>query len=108
MYSLTGRLRRPFAHPSGVGGIIVYGTDIQTDAHTYGTDIQTDAHTYGTDIQTDAHTYGTDIQTDTPMGQTYRQTHMACAQRAWVRLNEKKRYIKNSFKIHYWGAYGTF
>ena len=44
----------------------------------YETDIQTGAHTYGTDIQTDAHTYGTDIQTDTPMGQTYRQTHMAC------------------------------
>ena len=30
------------------------------------------------------------------------------AQRAWVRLNEKKRYIKNSFKIHYWGANGMF
>ena len=41
-------------------------------------DRHTDRHTYGTDIQTDAHTYGTDIQTDTPMGQTYRQTHMAC------------------------------
>ena len=76
--SLKGRLRQLFARPSGVGGIIVYGTDIQTEAHTYGTDIQTDTHTYGTDIQTDAHTYGTDIQTDTPMGQTYRQTHMAC------------------------------
>ena len=29
-------------------------------------------------------------------------------QRAWVRLNEKKCHIKNSFKIHFWGANGMF
>ena len=66
-----------FGSPFG-GGRYNCIWDRHTDRHTYGTDIQTDAHTYGTDIQTDAHTYGTDIQTDTPMGQTYRQTHMAC------------------------------
>ena len=35
---------RPFARPSGVGGIIVYGTDIQTDTHMGQTYRQT--HTY--------------------------------------------------------------
>ena len=83
IYSRKGRLRRPFARPSGVGGIIVYGTDIQTDTHMGQTYRQTHTHmgqtyrqthtlmgqtyrqTHLWDRHTDRHTYGTDIQTDT-------------------------------------------
>ena len=69
-YSLKGRLRRPFARPSGVGGIIVYGTDIQTDTHM--------GQTYR--------------QTHTHMGQTYRQTHL------WDRHTDRHIWpVKNSF-----------
>ena len=68
-----------FCSPFG-GGRYNCIWDRHTDRRTQIWDRHTDrhTHTYGTDIQTDAHTYGTDIQTDTPMGQTYRQTHMAC------------------------------
>ena len=61
-YSLKGRLRRPFARPLGVGGIIVKNTIGYTHLG------QTDRHTYGKDRQTDTHMG----QTDTHMGQTYR------------------------------------
>ena len=60
-YSLKGRLRRPFARPSGVGGIIVKNAIGQT--HIW--DRHTDRRTNIWDRHTDRHTYGTDIQTDT-------------------------------------------
>ena len=76
-----GRLRRPFARPSGAGGVKVVEKlkmrqthiwDRHTDRHTYGTD----RLTYGTathtrDRHTDRLTYGTERQTHTHMGQTH-------------------------------------
>ena len=37
----------------------------------------------------------------------YLPNNLDRAQSAVVDLNEKKRYIKNSFKIHFWDANGT-
>ena len=75
-HSQIGRLQRPFARPSVVGGIKVVGfIKMYWDRHTFGTDTH-----LGQTHKWDRHTCGTDAQ----VGQTHMWDRRTCGTDAHV------------------------